>query len=370
MSEALVRHPPTSAARAETRRTRTKTPSAALYFAAVSAGLAVAAVVAVSIGSTEIAWSTVTRVIAAHLLPQGWVEMTGVSDADRVIVWLIRMPRVIVAALAGGALAVAGTQLQAVFRNPLADPNVIGVSQGAALGAVIAFVTGLVTRSALWLPLFAFFGAFVALFSVYWIASRAGTAPVATLLLAGVALGALISAVSSLLISLSFVNWQVAAEIVFWMMGGLDSRSWTHVWVSLPFVALGLMISAWHVRALDLLQLGEETSASLGVEVEPVKRTLLITAALLTGAAVAVSGVIGFVGLIVPHAVRLILGPSHRALLPASALTGSLFLIFCDLLARTVHPPTEVRLGIVTAAFGAPFFLYLLLRRRREIARL
>jgi iron complex transport system permease protein len=353
--------------RSRTRDRKIRTGPAAAYFPAVATLLGLAAIAAIAIGSTEIAWGTVIRVVAAKILPAGWIDTGGITEAEQVIIWLIRMPRVIVAALAGGALAVAGTQLQGIFRNPLAEPSVIGVSQGAALGAVIAFVTDLATRSALWLPLCSFVGAFVALFAVYLIASRAGRTPIATLLLAGIAVGALITAVSSLLISLNFVNWQVAAEIVFWMMGGLDSRTWTHVWISLPFLALGLLVSLWHVRDLDLMLLGDETAASLGVETETVKRTLLTTAALLTGAAVAVSGVIGFVGLIVPHMVRLILGPSHRTLLPASALTGALFLIVCDLIARTVHPPTEIRLGIVTAAFGAPFFLYLLRRRRKEI---
>ena len=163
------------------------------------------------------------------------------------------------------------------------------------------------------------------------------------------------------------MNWQVAAEIVFWMMGGLESRTWTHVWISLPFLAVGAIVSLWHGRDLDLMLLGEETSISLGVDVETVQRTILATAALLTGTSVAVSGIVGFVGLVVPHAMRLALGPSHRTLLPASALTGALLLIVCDLLARTVHPPTEIRPGVVTAAFGAPFFLWLLRRQRKEI---
>ena len=338
-----------------------------IFFPAVSALLVVAGVAGVAIGSTGIGWETVSRVMIAKLMPTGWVDLAGISEADQVIVWLIRTPRVLVAGLAGAALAVAGAQLQGVFRNPLAEPSVIGVSQGAALGAVIAFVTGLTTRSPLWLPLAAFSGAFLALFAVKLIATRAGRTPISTLLLAGIAVGAMISACSSLLISVSFVNWEVAAEIVFWMMGGLDSRTWTHVWISLPLVSLGVLISLWYARDLDLLLLGEETSKSLGVDAESVKRVILATAALLAGAAVAVSGVVGFVGLVVPHAIRLVLGPSHRRLLPASVLAGAAFLIACDLLARTANPPTEIRLGIVTAAFGAPFFLYLLRNRSKEI---
>lgn len=329
--------------------------------------LAAAAVAGIAVGSTGIAWGAVVRVLAARALPAGWVDAGDVSEAEQVIVWLIRTPRVATAALVGGALAVAGTQMQALFRNPLAEPGVIGVSQGAALGAVVAFVSGFASASVFWLPLSAFAGALGALAAVRAVAARAGRTPPATLLLAGIALGALFTAVATLLISLSVVNWQVANEVVFWLMGGLDNRTWTHVWMCLPPVAAGAAAARWHTRDLDLLLLGEETAASLGVDVERVRRTMLATAALLTGAAVAVSGVVGFVGLIVPHMLRLVLGPSHRTLLPAALLGGALFVIVCDLLARTVHPPTEIRLGVVTAACGAPFFLYLLRRHRGGI---
>ncbi len=180
----------------------------------------------------------------------------------------------------------------------------------------------------------------------------------------------MLGAISSLLISLSIVNWQVAQEIVFWMMGGLDSRTWTHVWISAPFILLAMALGLYYARDLDLLMQGEETAAALGVEVESSKRVIIVIAALLTGSCVAVAGAVGFVGLIVPHVVRIFVGPSHRALLPASAITGAVFLIFCDLLARTLHPPTEIRLGIITAVFGAPFFLFLLLRKFHEVNRL
>ena len=329
--------------------------------------LAAAAVAGIAVGSTGIAWRAVVRVLAARALPAGWVDAGDVSEAEQVIVWLIRTPRVATAALVGGALAVAGTQMQALFRNPLAEPGVIGISQGAALGAVVAFVSGFASASVFWLPLSAFAGALGALAAVRAVAARAGRTPPATLLLAGIALGALFTAVATLLISLSVVNWQVANEVVFWLMGGLDNHTWTHVWMCLPPVAAGAAAARWHTRDLDLLLLGEETAASLGVDVERVRRTMLATAALLTGAAVAVSGVVGFVGLIVPHMLRLVLGPSHRTLLPAALLGGALFVIVCDLLARTVHPPTEIRLGVVTAACGAPFFLYLLRRHRGGI---
>ena len=348
---------------AESRRS----DPALVYFCVAPILLALVAVAGVAIGSTSISWETVVRVLVFRIVPQGWIDLGGVSDAEQAIVWMIRTPRVLVAGLAGCGLAIAGAQMQGLFRNPLAEPSVIGSSQGAAFGAVVAFVTGLASQSALWLPLFAFAGSLAALFSVYTLATWAGRTPAATLLLAGIALGSLMAAATSLLISWNFVNWQVAAEIVFWMMGGLDGRSWTHVWICAPFIVAGVSVALWYARDLDLMLLGEETSASLGVEVESVKRVVLCTAALLTGAAVAVSGVIGFVGLVVPHIIRLVLGPSHRTLLPASLLGGAVFLILCDILARTIHPATELRLGVVTAMFGAPLFIYLLRRKRLEV---
>jgi len=209
----------------------------------------------------------------------------------------------------------------------------------------------------------------LALLLVYAMATRGGVTPVATLLLAGVAATALLGAVSSLLLSLNIVNWQIAQDIVFWMMGGLDARTWTHVWLCAPFVVVGIVAAIIQTRDLDLLQLGEETAASFGVDVESSKRLLTLTAAILTGAAVAVAGMIAFVGLLIPHAVRLILGPANRALLVASAVAGGAFLVLCDILARTLHPPTEIRLGIVTSLFGGPLFIFLLLRQYRSDGR-
>jgi iron complex transport system permease protein len=289
-----------------------------------------------------------------------------VTRADDAIVWLIRLPRVVVAGVVGAGLATAGAMMQSLFRNPLAEPSLTGVGPGAVLGAVVVFVTGWSTASVVMLPLSAIGGALLALFLVYAIATRGGATPITTLLLAGIAVGSFLTAISSLLISVNIVTWQVAQEIVFWMMGGLDGRTWAHVWLSLPFVAVGLVAAMFQTRTLDLLLLGEESASALGVEIEGAKRLLVFTSALLTGASVAVAGLVGFVGLIIPHAVRLLLGPGHRTLVPASAVSGAAFLIGCDLLARTVRPPAEIRLGVVTALCGAPFFLLLLLRRLRE----
>jgi iron complex transport system permease protein len=337
----------------------------AIFYGFLLPILFLALLAGVGVGSTPISWPVILRVVEFKLLPHAWTSAMTVAKADQVIVWLIRVPRVVVAFFVGAGLAAAGVIMQALFRNPLAEPGLVGAGAGAVLGGVISFVFGWNATSVLSLPLLAMLGALIALALVYVMATRGGVTPVSTLLLSGVATGALLGAVSSLLLSVNIVNWQIAQDIVFWMMGGLDARTWTHVWLCAPFVILGLAASLIQTRDLDLLQLGEETAASFGVDVESSKRMLTLTAAVLTGAAVAVAGLVGFVGLVVPHAVRLILGPSNRSLLPASALTGGAFLVLCDLLARTIHPPTEVRLGIVTALLGGPLFIYLLLRQYR-----
>lgn len=319
----------------------------------------------VGIGSTSVSWSTILRVIELKLLPSAWTASLSVSRADEAIVWLIRVPRVVVAFFVGAGLASAGVVMQGLFRNPLAEPSIIGAGAGAVLGGVISFVAGWSAASVITLPVMAMIGALLSLMLVYAMATRGGVTPVASLLLSGVAASALLGAASSLLLSLNIVNWQIAQDIVFWMMGGLDARTWTHVWLCAPFVGVGIIAAIVQTRDLDLLQLGEETAASFGVNVESSKRMLTLTSAILTGAAVAVAGLVGFVGLLVPHAVRLILGPANRALLLGSAVAGGAFLVLCDILARTLHPPTEIRLGIVTSLFGGPLFLFLLLRQYR-----
>lgn len=338
------------------------------YFIIISILLIIASIFGIAIGSTDIPIDIILRVYASKVLPGDWINTQGITESQQIIIWLIRTPRVIIAALVGAALAMAGAQMQGLFQNPLASPGIIGTSSGGALGAVIALATGLASNSIFYIPIFAFLGAFLALFTVYALATRRGNTPVATLLLAGVALNALIGAMTSFVITVAWVEYEVGREIIFWLMGGLDSRTWLHVWLALPGVIVGSFIALFYTRELDILLMGQETAYSLGVEVEKVKRIVLTSAALLTGIAVAVSGVIGFVGLIIPHIVRLIIGPKHRSLIPACALTGATFLIVADLLARTLHRPEEIPLGILTAFFGAPFFLYLLMRHRREIA--
>ena len=227
------------------------------------------------------------------------------ADPELVILMAIRVPRVLVAGLVGAALAVAGAQMQGLFQNPMASPDVIGTSTGAALGAVLAIVLGLAAAHMAWLPALACLGAALSLAVIYALTTRRGRTPVAMLLLAGVALNALLSAVTAFVISLSWVRYEVAQEVVFWLMGGLDDRTWTHVWLATPLVAIGIAAAIALARDLDLFTTGEEAAATLGLDVERAKQRVLAVAALLSGTAVAVCGVIGFVGLIVPHGVRL-----------------------------------------------------------------
>ncbi|MCK5718381.1 MAG: iron chelate uptake ABC transporter family permease subunit [Thiomargarita sp.] len=338
-----------------------------LKFIALFILVIIVALIAITVGSINIPFFVVIKILLANILPNNWIETQTISQTNQVVVWLIRTPRIIVAALVGAALAMAGAQMQGLFQNPLASPGIIGTSSGGALGAVIILATGLASHSILYIPIFAFIGALLSLFTVYMLATERGQTSIATLLLAGIAVNALINALTSFIITFSWLEYEISREMVFWLMGGLDNRTWSHVWMCLPGIFIGGFIALLYTRELDILLMGSETASSLGVEVEKVKLIILTSAALLTGTAVAVSGVVSFVGLVIPHIVRLIIGPKHRYLIPACALTGAIFVILTDLLARTLNRPEEIRLGILTAIFGAPFFLYLLLKQRRKL---
>ena len=326
--------------------------------------LALVVVVAIGAGSVPIPPLRVARLLVAAI-GEPWSGPD--ADAELVILMALRVPRVLVAAMVGAALAVSGAQMQGLFQNPMASPDVIGTSTGAALGAVLAFVFGLAAAHMAWVPALACLGAALSLAAIYGLTTRRGRTPVAMLLLAGVALNSLLSAATSFVISLSWVRYEVAQEVLFWLMGGLDDRTWTHVWMAAPLVAIGLAAAIALARDLDLFTTGEEAAATLGVDVERAKQRVLAVAALLAGTAVAVCGVIGFVGLIVPHAVRLVVGPSHRRLIPTAAIAGAIFVVAADLVARVALAPLEIRLGIITGICGAPFFLWLLARYRREV---
>jgi iron complex transport system permease protein len=263
----------------------------------------------------------------------------------------------------GAALAASGAVFQALLRNPMADPAIIGVSSGAALGAIAVIILGGgVLAGGLGVPAAAFAGALAVAFLVYRLARIGPAVQVATLLLAGIAVAAVISAVISLV--MAFAGQEIRS-IYFWLLGGLAGRGWGALATSAPLVAVGALLALTTVRDLNLMALGEERAAQLGVEIERFKRRSLATGALLAAAAVSVAGVIGFVGLMTPHILRLVLGADHRRLVPASILGGAAFMVLADLAARTVRAPEEIPVGAVTALLGGPFFLYLLRRERR-----
>lgn len=290
--------------------------------------------------------------------------LLGRSDSSihRAIVLNIRLPRIFLAVLVGAALAVSGTAMQGVFKNPMADPYIIGVSSGAAVGAAISIFVGI--KVGFLLPIFAFLGALLAVFLVYYVSRIGGKVKVGTLLLSGIAIGSFLSAVTSFLI---YMAGKQLHFLVFWLMGGLDSASWTAVFIASPPILLGSVSIFLFSRHLNVLTLGDEPALNLGIDTDRTRKILLILTALIAGVAVAFSGIIGFVGLIIPHIMRILVGPNHRTLLPASALAGAIFLIWADTLARTIVSPTELPVGIITALCGAPFFLYLLRKNRRGL---
>jgi iron complex transport system permease protein len=316
--------------------------------------------IAVAFGSVWISPWTSVRLM-------GWkLHLLDRPRADRsleVILFQLRLPRVLLAALVGAALAAAGAVFQALFRNPMADPAIIGVSSGAALGAIAVLVAGGgAAFGGMGVSGAAFVGALATAFLVYRLSRLGPSVQVATLLLAGIAVAAIISAVISLVMTFS---GQQIRSIYFWLLGGLGARGWQSLTAATPLVVLGLVVAVAGVSDLNLSALGEERAAQLGLEVERFKRLMLATGAVLTAAAVSVAGLIGFVGLMTPHILRLVIGSDHKRLIPASILGGATFMVLADLVARTAVSPEEIPVGAVTAVLGGPFFLYLLRRERR-----
>lgn len=333
-----------------------------VLFGSLTILLVVAITLATAIGVVQLPLGATFRVLLAQTLRLP----LEVEDAHIAVIWSVRLPRVLVAGLVGFALAVSGAAMQGLFKNPLASPGIVGVSAGGSLGAVVAIFLGLPMIHAWSVPAFAFVGALIATILAYVMATRWGRTDAATLLLAGVAISTFFNAIISLLYH--FVEDGVLRQIVYWLMGNLGGKRWEHVKMLAPIVLAGTLGLLACSNELNIMSGGEDDARSLGVSVERVKRVVLISVSLATGGAVSVSGAIGFVGLIVPHMMRLLVGPDHRWLLPASGLFGASVLILSDLVARTVFSPIELRTGIVTAFFGVPFFLYLLLRRRELVA--
>ena len=300
------------------------------------------------------------------------LDLIGIGESDanpteQAIIQSIRLPRIFLAFIVGAGLGISGGIMQGLFRNSMADPGIIGVSSGGAAGAVVAIATGLSTVSPFFLPLFAFIGSAVSMAVVFLIASAGGRFSMSTLLLGGIAVSSFLGALTtSTIILTNDLNMQ--RQIIFWIAGGFDTARWESVQISAPIIVTGSVIAIFVARDLNLLLVSEDEARALGVRVRLMRNTLLIAASLITGAAVAFSGIIAFVGLVVPHVVRLLVGADHRVLLPLSALGGGLFLLVADTAARIVLSPAELRVGVLTALIGAPFFIYLLLRSRRTFS--
>ena len=326
----------------------------------LSCALVVSFLAAAALGAVSI---PVDRVIQVLVRPGA--DVTALDPQLRrvySIIWHIRIPRAVSAVLSGAALALSGAVIQGLFRNPLASPDVLGISAGSSLGAVLAIVTGFSVAHPLAIPASAFVGAVVTALFVYSIAARPGGTHLLYLVLAGLAVSSLLNGiVSSVLV---FAEEYALAQFIYWTMGGLEGASWQRVLPPAPFMLLFSVVLLALAHPLNLLSLGEEQAHSLGVPVKRLKVLLLLCASALTAMSVAVAGPIAFIGLMVPHLVRLLAGPNHIRLLPLTVLTGAVFLLICDIIARVIIAPFEIKTGIVTALIGGPYFIFLILRHR------
>ncbi len=338
-----------------------KKPNMIILSVILSIALLAAAVVAISVGAVPI---SIREIACSFLDLLGLPHGMELDPVKQDILLELRMPRVVLAGVVGAALASAGAVFQGLFRNPMADSYVIGVSSGAAFGAVAAMLLGL---PAVWggvgaVPIFAFAGGAATLLLVYQMARVGKEVPVMPLLLAGIALSAFLSAMVSLL---TYFADDRLHQVVFWIMGGLGGATWLKVKIMVPYVLFGFGLVYFFHRELNAMLFGEETARHLGIDTEKVKKILLAGSALMVAAAVSTSGIIGFVGLVVPHFIRLLTGPDHRRLLPASAVLGAVLLIVTDTVGRVIIAPRELPVGIITALLGAPLFLYLLKKRKK-----
>jgi iron complex transport system permease protein len=318
-------------------------------------------ILALAVGSAQLGFFKVIRILSDEVLG---VKGRGIGQFDRQIVLDVRLPRIILAIIVGAALSMAGVIYQSLFRNPMADPSVIGTSSGAALGATIAIAVGSDLKINLLgtIPFMAFTGAILTTLLVYRLAKIGSRVPMTVLLLAGIAVSTFLSSAISLIMILRRNDMY---NIVSWLMGGFASRRWIDVGIIAPYALIGFLATLIFGRELNLMLLGEERARQLGLNSDRLQKFMISSASLLVAGAVSVGGIIGFVGLLVPHMVRFITGPDHKYLLPASALAGGLFLLAADTIARTLLAPLELPVGVVTSLCGAPFFIYLLIKNKR-----
>lgn len=316
-------------------------------------------IIATSIGSYNIRFIDISKVFANKLLFTNF----NVEETLEVIVWKIRFPRVLLAMLVGGALAISGSITQSLFKNPLASPYTLGVSSGASLGVSIVIVTGISgVLGYFTMSIVAIIFSTATILLVLGLASKIDkNLSNMTVVLTGLVVSLFLNAIVTLIMAL---NKDGLERIVRFSMGSLSLRGWSYLYVMIPFFVIGVIVSLFFIKELDILTFGEDNAKSLGVNVRKTKIILIITASVLTGSAIAVSGVIGFIGLVTPHVVRRIFGPNHRNLLPYSVIGGGIFLIVADLIARTVITPSELPVGAITAFIGGPFFMYIFFWRK------
>ncbi|MFC1486745.1 FecCD family ABC transporter permease [Thermoproteota archaeon] len=336
-----------------------------LYFVLLTGILLLVFIFSLNIGFSHIPFDNILKILAKNVPILGdFVEFSGFSEVQESIIIHIRLPRVLGGALVGVALAVAGVAYQGIFRNPMADPYTIGAMGGASFGAAVAIVlgVGVALLGVNTVPIFAFIGALLSVFLVYAISREGPRVPITTLILSGLTVTIFFNA---LVTYLKLIAGDRLHALTFWIMGGFTYTNWTDVSTIFPLVIIGTIVVYLYARDLNILVLGEEQAQHLGVELEKVKKILLAAGALITAAAVSISGLIGFVGLIIPHLTRILIGPDHRILLPTSAIVGASFMMICDALARVIIAPTELPVGVITAVTGGPFFIYLLRRKSR-----
>lgn len=355
---AAVKTSPTEVVDLRTDVSASRRPWRRLVLPMLAIGLVVCIGFALGIGAFSVTPGGIWQAIVDGVTGQA---QSGVAGS---VIWDIRVPRVLLAVLVGASLATAGCLMQGTFANPLAEPGIVGVSSGAAVAAVLSIIAGLTAFGAWVLPAAAFVGGVVVTAGVYWLSRVDGRTEVLTLVLVGIAVNAFAGAIIGLLMSIS--DDSQLRSITFWNLGSLSAATWTSVLSVLPVAALGIFFSGFLAHRLDLLSLGEYSAGHLGVDVESTRRQAIFLVAALTAAAVAVAGIITFVGLVVPHAMRLLVGPGHRLLLPTSAVAGAALLVLADLFARTVVAPREIPLGVLTALIGSPVFFWLLRREHKR----
>lgn len=323
------------------------------------------AIVATSMGTADITPYNVLITILESIPGVGKYMEGNVSDTHFLIVFMVRMPRIIMASIVGMGLAVVGASFQSLFKNPMADPHVLGISSGAAFGAALAIVIDVpgVIASLSLVTVSAFIGAISTTIVIYSIAQVRGKVTTVNLLLAGVAVSFLMTSMISMIM---VFNQEEVNKIVFWMMGSFNASSWRNISIAAPVVIIGTIVIYFFHRDFNLMLVGEDSAKSLGVETEKLKKIIIIISSMIIAVSVSFSGIIGFVGFLVPHMVRIIFGPNNKALIPFSAIMGAIFLLSSDTAARTIASPAELPVGAVTALIGSPYFIYLLIKMKKR----